>query len=523
MQPNLEDLHRQASGHYLKGDFAAAVTAWRQVLDLKPDDERAREGIRLCEQLTDCVDPSQVPMDPSHDSPGPPPEAPTEAAPETAEEAQVVFELSRLGEEPASEGTSGAPVDHDTDVETTTVVDPVTEPSAESPEPVADEVVAEPAGESPEPAVDETVANELRRRIDELLVEARTLVEKGEPDAALRTLDRVLILDEENEAAITLRDSIAPSTAKPEPAAEAPVPDLAVDLEDNEASGADEASPAPEQDAGEGAPIEAPAEAEAPVAAEAEAEAEPVPAASAGASRFSMASLPPWLRDTRVLLGAGGLLVVAVLAVAYLVLDGRGAPTADVAVAAEPVAAEPVAASTEPEAPTEADPAPAALPGDADTLMQEAEAAFEAENYGQAVIAYDRVLKLVPDHVEAGVKMKVAAERYREQQERQERWDDAVAAFEEANYAEALRLFYRFPKDAYEADVDRFKVNGWYNLAVQALQSKDCDRAIEHLEEARQIAPHDDGVLTALELAEICRGRAVFADMKRLQFRAMSD
>ena len=47
----LEELHREASGHYLKGEFSKAIEIWRHLLDLQHDDERAREGIRLCEQL----------------------------------------------------------------------------------------------------------------------------------------------------------------------------------------------------------------------------------------------------------------------------------------------------------------------------------------------------------------------------------------------------------------------------------------------------------------------------------------
>ena len=48
----VEQLHHQASEQYLSGDFQSALVSWQQLLQLNPQDERAREGVRLCGLLT---------------------------------------------------------------------------------------------------------------------------------------------------------------------------------------------------------------------------------------------------------------------------------------------------------------------------------------------------------------------------------------------------------------------------------------------------------------------------------------
>ena len=47
----LESLHQQASTLYLQGEYGAALQTWRELLKLDAKDERAREGVRLCQLL----------------------------------------------------------------------------------------------------------------------------------------------------------------------------------------------------------------------------------------------------------------------------------------------------------------------------------------------------------------------------------------------------------------------------------------------------------------------------------------
>ncbi|ANM29248.1 hypothetical protein ABI59_06075 [Acidobacteria bacterium Mor1] len=98
----VEQLHHQASEQYLSGDFAAAQVSWQQLLELNPQDERAREGVRLCGLLTQgdgaaAVQPDAPAAAPSAQATPPPvPEAPAvqvdSAAP--ADPATLVAEVS---------------------------------------------------------------------------------------------------------------------------------------------------------------------------------------------------------------------------------------------------------------------------------------------------------------------------------------------------------------------------------------------------------------------------------------------
>ena len=49
----IKSLHQEASSHYLRGEFGQALELWRSVIELNPEDERAKEGVRLCELLVD--------------------------------------------------------------------------------------------------------------------------------------------------------------------------------------------------------------------------------------------------------------------------------------------------------------------------------------------------------------------------------------------------------------------------------------------------------------------------------------
>jgi tetratricopeptide (TPR) repeat protein len=544
MSVDLEDLHREASGHYLKGEFVAAIEAWRQVLDLKPDDERAREGIRLCEQLDGGVDPSrpvesaspppaeatspppvEATSPPPVEATSPPPVEATSPPPvEAASPPQVESTSSPQGMDDAGELdlevecdlSAPEPVGADAespggDGESMLDLSQLGEQEATGTEPVASAPASEPV-EAPESSDDGAAADELQRRIDALLTEARSLADQGVFGPALGAVERVLILDEENEEAIALRERLQEATAEPVPSDDAPALDLDLESVDGSAD-----APAVAQSEAADAPSEPATDAEQPTSQETATG----PSAAAGGKQRTALTLPAWLQDRRVMLGAGVVLVIVAVAAALMMVGGGDEPNLQPIATPDTPEAEQVPGSNEQPVPAEPDPTPGGT--DMEALMRDAESAFEAENYAAAVIAYDQVLKQVPDHAEASVKMKVAAERYRAQQERQERWDTAIAAFDEGNYAEALRAFYRMPKDEYEADIDRYKVNGWYNLGVAALQAKDCRRAIKNFEEARALAPHDEGVLGALELAELCHGTAVLQDVRRLQYRALND
>ena len=508
MQRNLEDLHRQASGHYLKGDFPAAIEAWQAVLQQQPDDERAREGIRLCEQLAGGFDPETTPP-PAHEVSS---AAPAEPSP--AEEG-LSLDLAQIEPTPV----------------------PAIDEAVATPPPVPEP--AQPA--APQTTIDTAAADELRRRTEALLYEAQQQYDLGKADDALKTIGRVLILDDENGHALALRERIeSERTAEQQPTAVAPpasdpavdgLPplDLEADLQaapETESAGPSIPGFSSTQESiqpdvlTEPPPLLTPIEPLAEEPADLGGPPGSPPEGSAAPPR-PKPRMPSWLKDRRIVLGlVGGTL--ALVAVAFVKMSG-GAVTPPVPVGvAEPV--EPVAVATEPatEPTPAAGPKPTPPPRDTKALMLEAEQAFESEDYAAAIVAYDTVIEQAPGHVEAGVKLKVAVERYREQQERKKQWEEAVQAFDEGNYAMALRSFYRMPAGDFAADLDRHKVNGWYNIGVLALQANDCNRAIENLEEAQRLDPEDEGVLTALDLAELCQGPAVKEDIRSLRLRGLN-
>ncbi|HKQ62562.1 MAG TPA: hypothetical protein VJS92_14825, partial [Candidatus Polarisedimenticolaceae bacterium] len=168
----VEALHQRASGHYLQGEFRQALEQWQHLLAIDPADERALEGVRLCRML---CDESAGQLGTSHEqaAPGEPPLEPM---------GDTLAELDQFlgGSAPAATG------------------------------------LAEASGSASAMA-----ASELRRRVNDLLAEALMAYEAGHKDEALSSLSRVLILDEENEEAVTLLKKIRSELTVDEPPAEA--------------------------------------------------------------------------------------------------------------------------------------------------------------------------------------------------------------------------------------------------------------------------------------------------------------
>ena len=111
-----------------------------------------------------------------------------------------------------------------------------------------------------------------------------------------------------------------------------------------------------------------------------------------------------------------------------------------------------------------------------------------------------------PTYLEATERLEAATEGYKRQQETEKQWLAASALFRDGEYRSAMKMFYRLEPTNAEAAarLERYKLNGWYNMAVLALRSGDCDLARSHLAEAAQIDPRDADVLTAQALCDSC-------------------
>lgn len=503
----LDSLHQRASAHYLQGKAEDALAAWEQLLKLAPLDERAIEGIRLCRHAL------KTPGEPDDDM------SPLAAAfAELDQKLSLAHEGRGAGPPPESSGPGERGMDLAWSLEDDSVGDappsdaaaPTASASqlamtgwewdadaAEEPPPRT-EIAASPVA-VPAPAVEVSAAElernaalELRRRANELLAHALAAMEAGSPDEALRTLDRVLILDETNDAARSLKEKIAEARGR-EPQVVAPL-----DLEQGDSRTLELDRPA--------APPEPPAPCEETALPQSEARRDQATVAEEPPSR-RVPSLPAaWRVDRRSWPVIAAVIAVGLGAALYY-LSGVGAepsaPVREEARVPRETAGEGAAAAGRAERRgVEAAQAPAAP--DPALLFESAETAFAAQDYAAAIVGYNAVLQVDPANAAASTRLKEAGERYREIREIQERWDQARKAFEAGDYREALRLFYRLPQSESPELVARYKVNGWYNLGVQALRSGDCKEALANFEDARAIQQGDEGLAEVLSLARTC-------------------
>jgi len=541
----VEYLHQQASALYLQGEYDAALEAWRQLLSLDPHDERAREGARLCELLVKEAGGSVTATRPSAGAPPPPPAVGFGVGEELDQELSEIDELlgGRKGRDwmdsppakpaaapPANTGTiefdltavpaAGAP---STAAEFHFEVDAPDKPPRD-PSEAFDLNGEDSAAKALEQAGD-TAAEELQRRSNELMAEALEYYERGEREEALSALSRLTILDEHNEAALNfaahIRSELDPASrpsAAAEPAATAAEPDLGDFAPARGAGGTHEpldlGLPSPQKVE----PVRSAAVTAAPSTTISD---EPmgdpdfaeelsvatVTGNTARSSRGTGRARP----NKALILAASGLVLVGVLYVVYSATSGSSPaenavedppagtvapPAADVPAAETP--AEEPAAATGPLSPE----ARAKI----DELMNRADGDFESANFAAAVLSYNEALKLDPQNEVARKKLNEAGELFREQKAKLEERAAAFKSFEEGDYRNALRLFYRFePKDAAEAQrLSRYKAIGWYNLGVRALMAGDCRLARSHLLESQQIDALDPYLARALEMNAAC-------------------
>jgi tetratricopeptide (TPR) repeat protein len=565
-----ELLHEQASSYYLEGDIDAALATWRRLLEADPADDRAREGVDLCERMTGCESESVVtagqspfavggsnppefeehpPLDEPQAQDVPPralddsldqlldlgPAVPRPgkqaAAPgaEQADDSDGVLDLSELREEadaPATEefgfgemfdapepARSAAPPAAE-EAETTWHFGfgpPEPEPMAEAaPEPAVEVV---PPADPPSEETGGTSAANLHRRASDLLATALGQMESGEKQDALQTLEQLLILDEQNFAARSLAEKLQTEIdggqdLPPEGVSQ----DEPLDLGAGESLELDtDAIPAVDDALAQDLPGEEPVPVN-PIDLESGAE-EPAAPPASSKRRFSIPDRKIWVPAALVLaLGAGYLVWSLFLTGGDGVAEPSESPGRQ---ARGSQAGQETENAAEPEQPAAGE-GGTAVEAEAPTVEQQlaaalarAEEALGAANYAAAVIALDEALVLAPNDLELRARLDAAGESYRVQQEKQARWDQAVHHFDQGEYETALAFFYRMPADEQTERLEIYKLAGWYNLGVMALKNRDCRQALEHFREAREIAPRDPGLDEADALARQCAREGV--------------
>jgi len=520
--------HQKASTQYLQGKFEEALATWKQILANDPEDPRATEGVRLCELLT-------------QEGAGETGAAAPEAQPETGEapvvpEEAVEFEVADL----------------EIDLPETQLPDPLRQ--SDGIDLGAEPEVLEVDGEIPPivegvldggaaPKSAEPGAEELQKRVQDLMAEARAAYDGGDTDTARSVLGRVFILDETNAEALQYQEKIEDGV----PAATQQVDVKDLDAPDHDAAPGefDLAAEAPEDIADiDPAATEAPAE-----GLQLEAlETAPEPAVDDALAAETFGDPPDDdfpdfdtdsdFEDTdaeieeavepargkiklpqRSATGSKTRWIVVGVVVGIVLVVGVGfwmrlrsvqtieapVPIAQPTEVGAGAAPEPVVQAQA--APVEPAPVPTAAPTeDVATLLARGNTAFEAGEYSLAIIAFNALLQQDPNHFDAIQRMEEVTVAYRNEQEIKEQWIAAASLFRDGEFRSAMQMFYRLHAENEEdrVRIARFQENGWYNMGLLALRSARCDTARQHFDEASQIDPEDADIALALALCDSC-------------------
>ena len=565
-------LHEQASERYLNGDYQGALDAWRDVLGLDAANEQALEGVHLASQF---IDPGT-----QQTSEGTPEvERDLEQGLKVLDALRPTTMLHADIEDGAVDRKPGPPQgDGALAVEET----------LESWDPSA----ASYAGEesfgleprslsSPSPnAPASAAAFELKRRVEDLLAQAKAKSESGERDEALSILSRLAILDEENADAAALRSKIDAEGASDLDKIELAIIEGVAALEaDNldeaerclnnalqlapehrearhylekviqrRSSGGEELLDAPQ---GESAPDEGAVER---ATAEEAVPREQAPVAQPSRPAAQALPAPPELPPARsgprftlpprkvLILGAAGAAALVFAAIALPRLFGGGAPKAPAIKLASAKLSAPnaTAPSPRPALPGKTSPAPdtgtITLPPSADSVerakavasaLASARSRMASGDFGGAVVAFNEALVLDPGNAEAKAGILDAGDRYKESKAERDAQNNIKFAFRDGEFSAGLRLAYRLPPSVSKSYVDGVKVAGWYNLAIVALRAGECREALSHLDEALQVTPTDAEAKTLREFAsryvEAVKDRAFLDRVEALAFRSVPE
>ena len=605
---NVSQRHHRAAALFLGGQFREAEALWHDLLAHDPADQRAREGARLCHVLeeqqrhianqqvansleqkmsidnelaqldvaiddasvanlpvtafadTQVFDPAQVSAVAGAQSPGSP--QPQGAGPRQADDSlrDAIDELPTFFQSPT--GTSSRPTGRPA------------YPTGSHLQPDMDDETAEAATRAAEV--------ELRRRIHELMSQARAAATAADHETAVGLVKRVLILDEANVEAADLMFEL--TGERPE----LPGIGAAMDATDIPLAGVPLAGPSDsmgdpggdllgdvdlsslDQEALDGQPL-APGALDAPHdsplgdmplgdaplgdaplgdaplgdAPLGDAPLGDAPLSDDGMSEGLDESLDEELDDdrhealqraeerlSRLREGKSGgnkkMILIAAAAVAGLVVLGFGAMSLmggggnDASEGPDPLAeamkrkqaAEKKARLAEQAAAAAAAAAPGVDQEVVDGWLSDAEAKFEARELTAAIELFRKVIEERPENEGAIQGLADATELLRRDQERNSARDEAFERFRAGDYRDALRRFYRLPKNE-GVDYTPYIAAGWYNLGVLALQRSDCSGAAEPFGEYLSMVGASGYQDPAVELSGLCDGQAGSIEFRR--------
>jgi tetratricopeptide (TPR) repeat protein len=556
----IKQLHEQASERYLSGDYQGAVQAWRDVLGLDPENEQALGGMRLAAQF---VEPGSQVL----------PQASPEVEHDVEEGLRVLDGIgvqTLLNPEEGDGAIDRPPRPEQVSASANEEFLEGWDTPAPSPDEGSFGLEPVPLSSTDPNAPLSAAAAELKRRVDDLLAEAKLKAAAGERDEALAILARLSILDEENVDAVALRATIEREGASDLDKVERAIIEGVAALEGDQLDDAErffrealaiapehreaqhylqkvterraasdedllssigaEAPPAEDAvqratDAAAAAQKQAPALKPPRPAAPALPDLEPPPLAMSG-PRFVLTPM-----KVLVFGGAGALLLVCA-AIALPHLFGGSRPMT----LAPKASAPPTRPARTPQSGPGAKPAVAA-PARVATVDPEVRARgiasglatgqslMTSSDFGGAVVAFNQVLALDPENAMAKAGIAEAGVHYKASKAERDAISNIRFAFRDGEFTSGLRLAYRLPPSVSTSFTDGVKVAGWYNLAVVALRAGDCRGALSNLDEALEIAPLDAEAKQLREFAsryaELVKDREFLDRVEALAFRPL--
>jgi tetratricopeptide (TPR) repeat protein len=552
----IESLHQEASEHYLEGRFPEAIAAWQRVLTLDPANEQALEGVRMSSLLSDGGKESAAPVA----------VAAPEADPIDAEidAGLKVFEFDAV-ERPVGDLPDPTRQSDGIDFGDLGGIDaiPIAGPPPTAPEAPAEEETGLAPVVAHVPGVDPAVA-ELNRRVRALLDEAQAKAAAGDSEGALAVLGRVQVLDEDNAEAAALEGELRDTSARVTGEVDRwmtegvqafeggmldeargwfvkvldRIPEHAEAVHYLKKIGTTSQTAA----GGEAAPesndllasflsnsdrsSEESLFPEIPARSAALEEPAPPPDAAPMRPRgprppHATAPNPPASRRGP-LLGLAALALLVVAGSAFVFLGGNDGGSSEAG--ARPAVPRAAAVAPKPEAPAPEPAAPSAP--SLSTSLARGREAMAAADYDDAVLAYNDALRADPTNAEAQQGMAAATDAYKAFKAQNEQIAGIRSAFEDGEYASALRVIYRLPDSFDRAKVDRWKENGWFNLAVVALRAGEVPQAIQHFDEALSIREDSETQkwkAFGRRYENAPKDRAYYAATDSIRFRRLDD
>lgn len=113
-----------------------------------------------------------------------------------------------------------------------------------------------------------------------------------------------------------------------------------------------------------------------------------------------------------------------------------------------------------------------------------------------------------------------------EERERKEKMDRALQLFDEENFEEALKIYYRLP-DYDKEPTKRYIINSWYNQGVLYMMARNVPEAAKCFHEVLQVRPNDQDALREKEITNWYSSRRIdgsfYNHIKTLTYRKITD